>query len=438
METKQNKFLEFVVNVVFGLSLVGFFVAFNFSDKMNGWHQQFLPAGGGKPIAGMVFVDSLTGFIVTGADTVGNTNYILKTTDGGENWTVNETVTDKFYKLQFLNDSTGLAIANNKLFKTFNKGLNWSYITMPIYPVDMYAVNKDTIFGVDAQPIIGGFWRTTNGGTSWQKLVNFGSLNPSGVYFYNKNIGYINRGGGTWKTTDGGFNWFQISGNYGDMYYIDSLLGYKTTGYISKTTDGGLSWVNQQQPNIFYSGFEKLTIINEDTIFGVGGVILNNGYNGVIYKTTNGGINWGYQQPLTNNSISVYKSISFSNKLNGGAFKINVTGVHTNVGGNDTTIFTGINSSITNVPKDYVLYQNYPNPFNQSSIIKYQLSIAGTISIKVFDIQGKEIMTLVNERKPAGMYEIKFNGSSLSSGIYFYTLFSDGNRIETRKMTLLK
>ena len=375
METKKNKVAEFITNVIFGLSIISLFVAFNFSDKMNGWHQQFLPAGGGKPIAGMVFVDSLTGFIVTGADTVGNTNYILKTTDGGDNWAVNATVTDKFYKLQFINDSTGLAIANNKLFKTFNKGLNWNYITMPIYPVDMYAVNRDTIFGVDAQSIIGGFWRTTNGGTSWQMIVNFGSCNPSGVYFYNKNIGYINRCTETWKTTDGGFNWAQIPGSYGKMYFLDSLFGYKTAGYVmSKTIDGGYNWTTQQLPNTFEQAMQDFTTINRDTVWGVGGYLWNgnNNFTGIVYKTTNGGNNWGYQAPLNNYNIVSYSSISFTEKLKGWCYKYISTGVHTNVGGSDTTIFTGINSSITTVPKDYVLFQNYPNPFNPSTVIKYE------------------------------------------------------------------
>jgi len=412
------------------------------SDKIltSGWYQQFLPAGGYKPIAGMVFVDSLTGFIVTGADTVGNTNYIFKTTDGGDNWAVNATITDKFYKLQFINDSTGLAIANNKLFKTFNKGINWNYITMPIYPIDMSVLNKDTIFCVDGASIMGGFWRTTNAGTSWVKLVNFGSCNPSGIYFYNKNIGYINRCTETWKTTDGGFNWFQISGPYGNMYFIDSLLGYKAAGYVmSKTTNGGLNWTTQQLPNTALPGVIEFYAINKDTLWSVGGsIIKNNTYYGIVYKSTNGGNNWGFQIPLDTNIIDQYRNVHGFNKRNIWAYYLRNTGVHTNIGGNDTTIFTSVNNEITNIPKDFILEQNYPNPFNPVTSIKYQVLRNSNVKLITFNITGQEITTLVNERKSAGTYEVTFDGSNLSSGIYFYTLFANGKRIETKRMVLVR
>jgi hypothetical protein len=90
----------------------------------------------------------------------------------------------------------------------------------------------------------------------------------------------------------------------------------------------------------------------------------------------------------------------------------------------------------------FELLQNYPNPFNPFTKIKYSIPSAGTslmksVELKVFDILGNEIVTLVNEEKPAGNYEVEFNGSSLSSGIYFYQLRA-GNFLETRKMVLLK
>jgi len=95
-------------------------------------------------------------------------------------------------------------------------------------------------------------------------------------------------------------------------------------------------------------------------------------------------------------------------------------------------------------PITFNLYQNYPNPFNPSTIIKYTISnvtlsgVEGSrVQLKIYDVLGNEISTLVDEEKPAGNYEIKFNASTLSSGIYFYKL-QTSNFTETKKMILLR
>jgi hypothetical protein len=88
-------------------------------------------------------------------------------------------------------------------------------------------------------------------------------------------------------------------------------------------------------------------------------------------------------------------------------------------------------------PSEFVLSQNYPNPFNPSTKIKYSVPQSSNVVIKVFDILGNEIETLVNEEKQVGTYSVEFNASGLSSGVYFYSLHS-GNYIETKKMIFLK
>jgi enterochelin esterase family protein len=92
-------------------------------------------------------------------------------------------------------------------------------------------------------------------------------------------------------------------------------------------------------------------------------------------------------------------------------------------------------------PNDFMLYQNYPNPFNPSTNIQYALGSRQFVSLKVYDLLGNKIETLVNEEKDAGTYGVKFNPSSgirdLVSGIYFYQLRA-GNYTETKKMLLLK
>ena len=89
------------------------------------------------------------------------------------------------------------------------------------------------------------------------------------------------------------------------------------------------------------------------------------------------------------------------------------------------------------IPTGFELSQNYPNPFNPVTVIGYQLPVIGFVSLKVFDVLGNEVATLVDEFKPAGRYEVEFNASGLSSGAYFYKLRAD-NFIQTKKLLLLK
>jgi len=91
----------------------------------------------------------------------------------------------------------------------------------------------------------------------------------------------------------------------------------------------------------------------------------------------------------------------------------------------------------TSHPDNFYLNQNYPNPFNPKTIIRYSVGGSQIVSLKIFDILGNEIATLVNEYKPAGEYQFEFNNENLSSGIYFYQLKAD-NYLETKKMILIK
>ncbi|KAA0237982.1 MAG: T9SS C-terminal target domain-containing protein [Chlorobiota bacterium] len=106
------------------------------------------------------------------------------------------------------------------------------------------------------------------------------------------------------------------------------------------------------------------------------------------------------------------------------------------------------------IPEEFILYQNYPNPFNPSTVISYQLPVASIVTLKVYDILGNEIATLVNGEKPAGNYEVEFNSHSglsgirdLPSGIYFYQLLVSAGRspdgkagsfVQTKKMVLMR
>ncbi|MFZ5948576.1 MAG: T9SS type A sorting domain-containing protein [Stygiobacter sp.] len=104
-------------------------------------------------------------------------------------------------------------------------------------------------------------------------------------------------------------------------------------------------------------------------------------------------------------------------------------------------VLTGVYESQNNIPSEFALYQNYPNPFNPTTTIKYSIPISVETSymtsLRIYDILGKEVATLVNEHQPAGNYAVKFDGSNFSSGVYFYKLQS-GEFVQVNKMILMK
>lgn len=97
----------------------------------------------------------------------------------------------------------------------------------------------------------------------------------------------------------------------------------------------------------------------------------------------------------------------------------------------------GINNSSYKIPNEFSLKQNYPNPFNSTTNINYELPIANFIILKIYNIVGKEVATLVNEKQDPGRYSVQFYGSSLPSGIYFYRIKA-GNFSKTMKMLQIK
>jgi hypothetical protein len=102
----------------------------------------------------------------------------------------------------------------------------------------------------------------------------------------------------------------------------------------------------------------------------------------------------------------------------------------------------GVKESGNISPKTFELLQNYPNPFNPATVISYQLSVNSHVTLKIYDVLGKEIMKLVNKEQGAGNYTIRFDGSKLPSGVYYYTLITTdthgNNQSETKQMTLVK
>jgi hypothetical protein len=99
------------------------------------------------------------------------------------------------------------------------------------------------------------------------------------------------------------------------------------------------------------------------------------------------------------------------------------------------TSVTPVSSSL--IPQEYTLSQNYPNPFNPTTKINFSIPKQGLVTLKIYDVLGQEVMTLVNETKAIGNYEVEFSGSNLASGAYFYRIES-GEFSNIKRMILLK
>lgn len=203
---------------------------------------------------------------------------------------------------------------------------------------------------------------------------------------------------------------FAIGGNNIDNP-LDGTLPVELVSFVSNISNGKdvkLNWVTSTEIN--NSGFEIQRKDNNSDYKKIGFVKGNN----------------------NTNSNSYY---SFEDKnLTSGKYSYRLKQVDNN---GNFEYFTLSNSVEIGAPGKYSLSQNYPNPFNPSTKISFAVAAAGMVTLKVYDITGREIKTLVNETKNPGFYTVDFNGSNLSSGIYIYKITS-GNYSETKKMTLVK
>jgi hypothetical protein len=225
--------------------------------------------------------------------------------------------------------------------------------------------------------------------------------------------------------------------------FADSLTGFKNTVFgMRKTTNGGLNWVTQTLPTggiILTSAIIDFCALNKDTLWGIGGFVQypNNQQRGILYRTTNGGTNWLFQVPDTNLNMTGFSFVRFTDSKHGWLYRSTIRGIHTINRGGDTFL-TPVSQISSNIPNDYELFQNYPNPFNPATNIRYKISKSSYINIIVYDITGKQVADLINRKQSAGIYEVDFKAENLSSGIYFYSLITDGILSDTKKMILLK
>ena len=234
---------------------------------------------------------------------------------------------------------------------------------------------------------------------------------------------------GVSRTSDFGITWDSVNTGFPNTYnnvtflYTDSnsvYAGVEGAG-IYITTNDGLSWSARNNGLATLTSVRCITKYNNYLFIGTD--------SGGVYISSNNGLNWVQKNSglITKNIRSLYVKSGY---LYSGTYRMGLWRCF-------LSEIIGINNISSKIPKSSFLFQNYPNPFNPITSIKFQVENNRLVTIKIYDIIGKEVTTLVNENQSPGIYEVMFDGSTLPSGVYFYKLVSEGYS-ETRKMLLIK
>ena len=379
-----------------------------------------------EDVSSICFIDSITGF--AGTSFLAGTKKIIKTIDAGYTWTDVLQTDNGINNIYFYNHNIGFAVCENgKIYKTTDSGINW--ILLPLsetdYVYNIFFLNENVGWAcIGAERII----KTTDGGNNWTSSITPNAIANRDVEFINENVGYVvGVYAKMFKSTDGGTIWNQITepsvSSMFDIEFLDENSGFLVGGdWIAKTTDDGDTW------NIVNSAGG--TQLNSITTFG-------NKFAWVvgtskIYYTSNGGANWIAQSFTPDSYLQKVSCVDSVNVWVLGDKKL----YRTTSGG-----ILDVNNENNYSSSNFLLGQNYPNPFNPSTKISWQSPVGSWQTLKVYDVLGNLVATLVDEYRNAVSYEIEFNPASSikipASGVYFYRLQA-GDYVETKKMIFLK
>ena len=355
------------------------------------------------------------------------------------------------------------------MFKSTNEGSSWLTINNGLPPIkNFFAIvrsGNNLIAGGDSP----GIWLSADNGNSWFQTTNGVDADEYVFsFFIDENIVYAAIGfpSAVGISTDNGITWSKSTNGISSSQFVSgvskigsTLFAVHSTLGVHTSTDNGINWelsftggIGAQDKNAIIRNGNNLCIAatngvwtttdsgktwNHTLIAGISAGFGTDGSSiytvGVrpLYRSNDNGITWQLVD-----DTGLFSSINNTMQFTTNYAFVNTPGIG---------VFRRPRSEVTSVeieqpnllPSHFNLKQNYPNPFNPTTKISYSIPQKSYVFLKVYDILGKEIVTLVNENKPAGNYEVNFDASSLASGIYFYKLQS-GNYIETKKMILLK
>ncbi len=418
---------------------------------------------------------------------LGTGSHMIRSVDFGNTWEIfGNKPPSSIYGLQFVNGKGYSLTRNSDLIENADgTGLEWNFkSSYGLWDATAMFFVSDQIGFVhkENQYIV----KTTDAGNSWYDVlgpVNFSSRNKvGGIDFPDNNTGYA------WmslldystyhvfKSTDAGETWNNIwtaagpGSISGNMAFFDAQTGFIAgpDTWLQVTADGGTSWngatITGLPAGYENRDFEDVAVVDQNTAWLAG--------NGLLIKTTDKGSSWNIVDHGINDIDSNFNAIAFDNLNEGIVAEFNGTVLRTTDGGTSWIkdeslkdqyiiykaayneagkafvgssdgyiigydVISGIRIKSTALPAKFELSQNYPNPFNPSTKIKFSIAEQNNYKLKVFDNLGQEIGSPVNGELKPGVYEVNFDGSLLSSGVYYYQLSSDQITL-TRKMILIK
>lgn len=361
----------------------------------------------------------------------GDNGTIVFTSNAGNTWTQqNSGTTNKLYSIAWLEVQGAPVIAvgeNGLILRTLNKGQTWNVVPCPVTTTLRYIADNGTLICGDNGVIL----KSTDNGASWMLRESgvTGRLNAISDAFLNVAIG---DNGLVLRSSGLGNNWTQLDPGVTTNFYAlpmfhSPLLIMGENGMIRKSSDFGGNWFTIPSPTNKTIRSYQYSQNNNDKVYATCD-------NGIIMKSTNEGSTWGFQ--VSNTHQNLYKCFFYLNDSEGWACGDGGIVLKTTDGGGQ--IFpTEITNTSTEIPDKFELKQNYPNPFNPTTNFEFRIADFGFVSLKIFDVNGREVASIINGTMAAGSYSFQWDGRNFSSGIYFYSL-SAGNFKETKRMMLVK
>jgi photosystem II stability/assembly factor-like uncharacterized protein len=373
---------------------------------------------------------------------VGTFGTILHTTDGGVSWLAQAAVPGyeyaSFRSVHMVDRQTATIVGDaGKILRSTDGGKTWTAQTSGTSYALIDVGFADGMHGIVVgggqtypNPPFGFALRTTNGGDGWiYQSLGTGALKGVSIVDATRALA-TGENGRIARTTDGGIVWTpQSSGTsstLNDISMSDNLLGTAVGdgGLILRTTDGGTTWTRQisgvtnQLTGVSFANARTGTVVGA--------------YWATILHTTNGGATWALQDPGTQSALTAVVQVDETTATAVGAWG---TILGTRSGG-----LVSVHERPTTTrgdPPSFVLCQNYPNPCNAVTTFEFRVAGSGVVTLRVHDVLGNEVATLVNEVKAPGVYTVWFDAGNHASGVYFYRLQA-GHYTATRKLLLVQ
>lgn len=415
----------------------------------------------------------------------GTTNGIFRSTDNGAAWHKANTGMSGVYVQSFAANSDYIYAGSigGGVFRSRNNGHTWTEVNSGLssFNITELVLNSDRHLFAAASWQISfgtarefltlaprGFFRSTNNGDTWVQINNGlpdSIAGGAGLFINLLDHLFAFTIDGLYRSTNNGDSWARTNSPVRFLLAMNlsgHIFGMGSGERVYRSTDHGETW---EERGVLVAGAIAFAINSAGHIFAqspYGGVFRSTD-DGDTWVQVNSGLSNTWFYTLTINSIghifvagqdSVGVFLSTDNgdswaTVNTGLTDPDVTALAVNPSGYvfagtyASSVFRSVEPTVgvkdrgNDMPLTFALGQNFPNPFNPSTVIRYQLPVNSHVTLKVYDVLGKEVVTLVDEIKVAGYHDAAFDATRLSSGVYFYRIAA-GSYMSVKKMLVVK